>query len=787
MRAALLLAAVLVLAPPAQAAEHLSGPHAEGCRWHMLDGGRLSETPAPAAGASDAPAEGLCVRASLPGEAGIGCALTDGRGRWHAFTHLALRLYVPPDAPAGIRPIVYLRDAELAYFQHLPPGALTVGAWTDLEIDLTDRSPHWQPAGHYMPWHGYCRQDVQEVGVKFFGDVDYDGPLFVDRVRLWQDPEALPTRNAIYNLRANAATIGRYECFELSFHLARIYDNPFDPDEVDVRALITDPDGATVRVPGFFYQGYVRRMERGAQVLVPMGRSQWKVRFAPRRPGTYTYRIEVDDGQLLQSDPGQFVCVESGGRGFVRRSAADPDYLEFDDGSFYYPIGHNIAATFDVRARKLGVNIPAAEGTFAYDRFLQRMGAAGENFARIWMSPWSFGIEWTRDYDTHFKGLGRYSLQRAWCLDHVLDTARKHGVYIMLLLTSHGELGTVESDFKGNDPQQRQGSPYWSRYGGPLDEAVEVYASEEARKYYLRKVRYIAARWGYATSIMAWEVFNEPDLAFSRGPQAVEYGRQVAEFVRPVFEHLKAHDPSGRLLTTNYWQPLARHALPVLQLDDMDLFAAHVFSPDLSSELASMRRYIKTQFDLLLLVTEADVTAHAENAEHTIRVMHETLWASCTLPMAGTACPWWWVLIDRRDLYGMFSAVAAFTRGEDRRGMGYDAAGAIANDTDRRRRRLRAQCLRAQAPGVPYRALCWIWAPDYFTAHAIGEEETATPATLRLPGTPDGRYAVEVWDTRAGRPIERKEVACEGGTLIFDLPAFVGDVACKVWALPEQP
>jgi len=766
--------AVAPAAPDDPAPVPLAGPQADAGEWRLLRAGRLSDAPCPWLAPSDGPGGGLRIDADLPGEAGAGVVLAEDRGLWHPFTHLSLRVFVPAEAPSGIRLIVYLRDADLNYFQHLRVGALPCGTWTELELDLTDRSRDWEPAGHYMPWHGYCRQDVHEFGVKFLSETPHRGPLFVDRVRLERRPEVLPDGNAIYNLRANAAEVARYDRFELSFNLARTYENPFDPEEVDVSAVITRPDGSTARAPGFFYQGFLRRMERGAQVLVPMGRSQWKVRFAPRRLGTYRYRVEVDDGEVLSSDAGEFRCVEGPSPGFVRRSLTDPDYLEFDDGSFYYPIGHNIAAAHDVRARALGVNIPAAEGTYAFDRFLERMAAAGENFGRVWMSPWSFGIEWTRPYDVHYKGLGRYNLHHAWCLDHVVETARARGVYLMLLLTAHGEIGEYESDFKGADPEHRQGSPYWSRYGGPLDEAIDIYDSPEALKLYERKVRYIAARWGYATSIMAWEVLNEPDLAFYRRPDAGAYGRKAAEFVRQVFAHLKLHDPADHLMTSGMWQPMKPHAQPTLALEDMDLFAGHLFSENLGTELAAFRRYMKTRHNQLLLITEADVTPFAQNPDLTARVMHQALWTSCTLPLAGTACPWWWVLIDQKDLYGEFAAVAAFTRGEERRGMGYDSVAALATDAARERR-LRAQCLRGRS-----RTLCWVWDPAHFSQHTIRDDEPPAGATLRLPDTPDGRYTIEVWDTRRGVPTATFEAEASGGTLKFELPPFVGDVACKV-------
>ena len=751
------------------AAEGPPGP------WRVIRDGRLSDEPCPLA-APGGPGAGLRIEADLPGEAGAGLALAKPQGWWHPYTRLRARVFVPRQAPERVQAIVYIKDAGLWYQQHFRAAPLARGSWTELEVDLTALSTDWRPIGHHRPWDGYCRHDVQEVGIKFISDDAYAGPLFVDDVRLQQQPEALPTANVVYNLRPNAARIGRYELFELSFNLTRTYANPFDPEEADVGAVLTRPDGTTVRVPAFFYQGFLRRRERGAQVLVPAGRSQWRVRFAPRQLGTYRYRIDLGDSEPPGADLGTFRCVEGPSHGFVRRSRTDPDYFEFDDGTFFYPIGHNVAAVYDTRARGLGVDVPAEEGTYAYDRYLERMGAAGETFARVWMAPWNLGIEWTKAYEPHFKGLGRYSQQRAWSVDHVVETARAHGVYLMLLLTAHGEVGYVESDFKGTDPEHRQGSPYWSGNGGPLDEPTDMYTSPEARKFYKRKARYIAARWGYATSIMAWEILNEPDLGFRHSKNAVEIGRQCAEFVGDVIRHIRRYDPAGHLATSGIMRPMERYAQPTLALDELDFFAGHTFSQTIGPQMAALQRYLKERYGRMLMVTEAGPTAFAQSPVITARGIRSTLWTSYMLPLPSSATPWWWVFIDRKNLYGHFTPLAAFAEGEDRRGKGYAQAPAIAEDKGGRRD-LRAYCLRNDSRGF-----CWVYEPSYFNRPTGGSDGKPQPAVVRLPGLPDGRYTIEVWDTRRGIATETFQADATGDALAFTLPPFVGDIACKLWS-----
>jgi hypothetical protein len=63
------------------------------------------------------------------------------------------------------------------------------------------------------------------------------------------------------------------------------------------------------------------------------------------------------------------------------------------------------------------------------------------NYVRLWMPSWAFGIEWLRrDGETVVSSLGDYRdrLDRAWQLDHVLEAAQAHGIYVMLTLQNHG-------------------------------------------------------------------------------------------------------------------------------------------------------------------------------------------------------------------------------------------------------------------------------------------------------------------------------------------------------------
>jgi len=731
----------------------------------------------------------LAIDTDLPDRCGAGTKLPRGKRNWNTWTHLTFRVYCPYDAPEKLQLVTYLKDTELNYYEHRRPGYLPSGQWTEVSIDLTAQSEAWQFEGHYKPWDGYCRQDVQEMGVKFVAPIGYEGILYVEDIKLERRESALPNESALYNLRVNSESVALYGKFEISFNLAKTYSNPFDPEVVKVTGVFIAPDGEVKRVPGFFYQGYLRRMDKRAESLTPMGRSQWKIRFAPRQLGVYHYCVEVEDGEELRSEMGRFRCVESagtsaadgaGGNGFVQISKRDPFALELSNGDYFYPIGHNIATVHDPRASNFAVSIPASEGTYAYDRFLRRMGENGENVGRVWMAPDGFEIEWTKGRDIHFRGLGRYNLCNAWRLDHVIETARRHGVYLIVVITGPDEVSNFGSAVAQPRGDRQRGSPYWEKNGGPLADASQFYTSDEALDLYKRQLRYIAARWGYATSVMAWEILSEPDQAefYRNSPR---YAKLGAEFVEKAADHLKGLDPGKHLITSSCVRYKSPIAAPLLSLEEIDFTTGHVFAGELEEKLLTDVQFMQEKFSKIFLATEAGVTQSPQSPEPTVRTIHRTLWASHMMPYAGVAMPWWWGLIDRWDLYSQFQALSNFAEGQDRRGKDYRPAEAEVTSLSQDRQ------LSIRALRTADRAYAWIYNRARLSAAAAWKESSPAGAEVSISGLGAGTYTVEVWDTYQGEMTEKMEVQTESAPLEFELPAFEKDIAIKVKQQASSP
>jgi len=151
---------------------------------------------------------------------------------------------------------------------------------------------------------------------------------------------------ALRSVTPNALSVGRLEKLELTLDLSATYDNPFDPEQTQVRCLFTAPSGRTVPVNGFFYQPYtIRGGEDDAKtpLLDEAAEPRWEVRFAPTETGTYTYQVTVRDRSgEAKAEPGAFEVVESQRAGFVRVSRQNPRYFAYDNGAPFFPGGQNL-------------------------------------------------------------------------------------------------------------------------------------------------------------------------------------------------------------------------------------------------------------------------------------------------------------------------------------------------------------------------------------------------------------------------------------------------------------
>jgi len=691
---------------------------------------------------------------------------------WAAFHAVAFDVFVPTRAHGRIQLIAYVRDADLWWYQTMPVEWLESGTWQTITLDVSPQSGAWEPRGHMKAWSGYVTRRVRVFGLRFFSKGRrYRGPIYVDNVRGIRRARRRRPPFAIQDIRVNAEYVRRYGLFEISFRMSASFENPFDPDVVSVEARFVSPKGEAVVVPGFFYQNYQRGWREGAECLTPVGPPEWKIRFAPTQIGRYSYRIAVRArGSRIVTAPRAFEAVPSNERGFVRVSRRDWRYFEFDNGEPFYPIGHNAHAPFDfMYAGFRSTSLHPKDGTHTYDRILPKMAAHGENFVEIWMSPWAFGLEWNPKHN-FYHGLGRYNLQNAWKLDYVLSRARELGIYVHLVIHNHGQFSLwVDSQWANN--------PYNRTLGGFLDRPDEYFISERAVAYFQKLMRYILARWGYATNLFGLELWSELDLtgtefSFLHNPSKRDWHEKVLPYIRRV-------DPWRTMITSHYSSGYYREDPKVVSLPGIDYAVTDGYRTDLAKhktvvEIIRDTVRFNASFHKPCFITEFGGRNSVENAEVLEADLHCGLWGGYMSHMAATPLFWWFHFIEDRRLYFHYKALSNFHNGLDRRAQGLTTDRVVVADLEK--------ALRVRSLANETLVLAWVYHRDL--ANGKLSLPTIQGATLTAKGLRNGRFKVEWWDTWQGTKTDLDPVEALGGNVRINLPPVRRDAALKLSLTP---
>ncbi|HVU27333.1 MAG TPA: DUF5060 domain-containing protein [Verrucomicrobiae bacterium] len=413
--------------------------------------------------------------------------------------------------------------------------------------------------------------------------------------------------------------------------------NPFDPDVIRLDATFTSSSGKTKTVPAFWYQNYQRAFSGGYESDTPVGLPGWRLRFTPSEGGTYSLSLMIrTNGQIygtpvitnflvffLGTPPPRF--------GYVG-IAPGRQYFQTGDGQPLRLIGHNVCW-------------PDAPGTYDYDTWFSAMQNAGENYTRIWMCPWAFGIE-----DT-VTSLNNYSLQAAWQLDYVLQLAEQRGIYLLLCLDYHGMFATQPDSWGGNNywPQ----NPYNVANGGPCAAANDFFTNAAAMKIYQKRLRYLIGRYGYSQNLLAWEFFNEIDNDY-----AYLNSNDVATWHGIMGDWMHTNDVFGHLVTTSLTGSSDRPE--IWSLPQLDFAAYHSYGePAPAARLSAVAQSFWQRYGKPVMIGEFGTSAAGWNRTNDLylRGWREGIWGGALGGSVGTAMSWWWENIDSENDYPVYLAL----------------------------------------------------------------------------------------------------------------------------------
>jgi hypothetical protein len=343
---------------------------------------------------------------------------------------------------------------------------------------------------------------------------------------------------------------------------------------------------------------------------------------------------------------------------------------------------------------------------------------------------------------------GYYNPLDSFMLDEVISAAEKNGIYLQLcILTRDLYMNALKSP----------GSAEYAQ------------AIADAKKFF----RYAVARWGYSTSVAAWEYWNEMDP-----------GRPTDAFYTALGEYLEQVDVYRHLRTTSTWGPSAKDCKhPKLDFADTHFYLRPADKGRLRDEVDAVlerTHWLRQQApnkpahlgEFGLANDKWQPTEEMKQSRELID-FHNALWASGLSGATGTALFWWWDRLDPRNVYPMYRPFSKFVADVPWTSGEIKAAPATPSNT-----RLTVVGLQAGKRG-------WLWFFDQNASWSkiVMEKQPPGPiekAEIELKPWPDGPCSIQWWDTKEGQVIGDETRTAQNGSLRLAAPVFTRDVACKI-------
>jgi hypothetical protein len=198
-------------------------------------------------------------------------------------------------------------------------------------------------------------------------------------------------------------------------------------------------------------------------------------------------------------------------------------------------------------------------------------------------------------------------------------------------------------------------SPYNLEHGGPCKTPPDFFTNPEAKRLFKQRLSYLVARWGYSTSVLAWELWNEVDLTTGYDSKA------VAAWHKEMALYLRSIDPWRHPITTSYAR--TEGDPEVDGLPQMEFLQSHNYGArDVANMVSEWSRRESERYRKSYYLGEygADMEADREGVQ-----LHNGLWAGMLSGCPGTPMLWYWYWVEAEDLYREFSPAAAFAADVD--------------------------------------------------------------------------------------------------------------------------
>ncbi len=480
-------------------------------------------------------------------------------------------------------------------------------------------------------------------------------------------------------------TVGLFDLFEISFKMGTAYTNPYDPNTILVYAMFYGPNNEIYKIDAFFYEDYSFQKVAGYEHATPhIMNNGWRIRFTPTSIGSWEFRIFAEDAsgitaQMPNDSLGNytFTCtsvdnaegmITKANSRFLKRDIVVGGVRQFHS---FFPIGPNIAW--------YGCKDNLFEqpyGIYEYEKYIDSL-ANRANYMRIWLNRSQclslYGFEYTQKdlYGNHILYFNNTVNQKDSAeLDYIIDYAFQHGVAVMPCIFN-------QRDFKNKNPLDPSDSSKWAN--NPfhtilgLDNPCEFFTDNNAKAITKNLIRYIVSRWGYATNIVAWELWNEVDLVIEMCEGCKHIEQDITDWHEEMLDYLRILDPYNRCISTSI-ASIDNQYLYSMLYDQFDFVQWHRYGNIQNAE---------SRQQLLYLLYKTFVIGHPsypskpffigefgfdQGGSHPVCALkdpwgidlHNSLWSSLFFSSMGTASFWWWPYVDSCKLYNHFAPIFNF-------------------------------------------------------------------------------------------------------------------------------
>jgi hypothetical protein len=455
-----------------------------------------------------------------------------------------------------------------------------------------------------------------------------------------------------------------YSKFEITYTLNN-YLNPYDEANINSFCEFWSPSGKYYKVYAFYFEDYIKTN----QICTPYPCEQlnlnngacWKIRFTPNEIGKWKFKLTATDGTGSTTYPSGnsliFKCISSPNLGFIMK--ANNKFLKRTSGQFFFPVGENMA----------WYNSPTFMGqqTFGTNEFkyyLDNLGANKANFIRVFLDVYEGIALVGYDFSTQNNYYNLYNQKDAYQLDWIFNYAKTKDVNIMLCLFSHASWG--DSSYCHNAWTAR--NPFNQLNGGPITTPFQFFSNHSAISATKKIIKYVVSRWGYATNLVSWELWNEANELKKINPLLTPpstFENDIYNWHLTMYNYIKSIDPFNHLITSSnsgdsivaqnslmdyaqshdYKNPVSNHS---------DDFQNHFFQVAKNYTNTLKKPYMNGEwgFDDSNLWSQHDPNGFE---------LHNSLWSSSFSTALGAVSNWWWdTYINQESLFNLYKPIAMF-------------------------------------------------------------------------------------------------------------------------------